>query len=153
MLQAAKKEGAEAFGTEDIKTFSCEDLRIIDQLWLSASEGKFGFSVQKEIYESLGGTRDYNEEVWKKFGDRVGWRKGGNWLLYSDLTFNVNDAPKAQLPTSWGWLSKIQQQIQQIQESLNRKNPAQPSLSPRQAFFSSLDYSNWGLFRARITCL
>ncbi len=97
MLQAAKREEEGWFGYEDIDNFSCEDLRIIDQLWVSASQGKFGFSVQKEIYESLGGTREYNEEVWNKFGDRVGWRKGGSWLYYSELTFKLT-APKAHLP-------------------------------------------------------
>ena len=94
MLQAAKREEEGWFRYEDINNFSCEDLRIIDQLWVSASQGKFGFSVQKEIYESLGGTREYNREVWNKFGDRVGWRKGGSWVF---LTYSA-DAPKAHLP-------------------------------------------------------
>ncbi len=97
MLQAAKREEEGWFRYEDIDNFSCEDLRIIDQLWVSASQGKFGFSVQKEIYESLGGTREYNREVWNKFSDRVGWRKGGSWLYYSELTFKLT-APKAHLP-------------------------------------------------------
>ncbi|GCE58359.1 GUN4 domain-containing protein [Microcystis aeruginosa] len=104
MLQAAKRkdEGWFWFRYEDIENFSCEDLRIIDQLWVSASKGKFGFSVQKEIYESLRGTREYNGEVWNKFGDRVGWRKGGSWLYYSDLTYS-DEAPKAHLPHGiWG---------------------------------------------------
>ena len=99
MVLAAKRETQGWLRDEDYETFSCEDLRIIDQLWLSASEGKFGFSVQKQIYESLGGTREYNEGVWQKFGDRVGWRKGGNWLDYWDLTFNVREASPAHLPT------------------------------------------------------
>jgi hypothetical protein len=97
MLQAAKREKEGWFRVEDIENFSCEDLRMIDQLWVSASKGKFGFSVQKEIYESLRGTREYNGEVWNKFGDRVGWRKGGSWLYSSDLTYS-DEAPKAHLP-------------------------------------------------------
>jgi hypothetical protein len=80
MLQAANGY----FYPGDIGSFSCEDLRIIDQLWLSASKGKFGFSVQREIYESLGGTTTYNEVVWNKFGDRVGWRKGGQWVYWRE---------------------------------------------------------------------
>ncbi|MCA2709046.1 MAG: GUN4 domain-containing protein [Microcystis sp. M015S2] len=83
---------------EDIDNFPCEDLRTINQLWLHYSNGKFGFSVQKEIYESLGGTRVYNERVWNKFCDRVGWRKRGKWLEYSDLTFNLREASPAHLP-------------------------------------------------------
>jgi len=52
--------------TVDIKNFSCEDLLIIDQLWSKYSEGRFGFTVQKQIYEEVEG--DY-----PSFCDRVGW--------------------------------------------------------------------------------
>jgi hypothetical protein len=97
MLQAAKREKEGWFRDEDIENFSCEDLGIIDRLWLSASKGKFGISVQKEIYESLGGTREYDQGVWNKFGDRVGWRKGGSWLWYDELTYS-DQAPKGHLP-------------------------------------------------------
>ena len=93
MLRAAGRESQGWLDVEDIAYFPCEDLRTINQLWLHYSDGKFGFSVQKEIYESLGGTRD----KWEKFGDRVGWIKGGNWLFYSDLTFDIK-APHAHLP-------------------------------------------------------
>jgi hypothetical protein len=106
MLQVAGRESEGWFHLENIKNFPCEDLRTINQLWLDYSNGKFGFSVQKEIYESLGGTREYNAQVWEKFGDRIGWRKrgvfgrcGGEWVSYSDLTFNMQ-APKAHLPSS-----------------------------------------------------
>ncbi len=81
----------------DIDHFPCEDLRTIDQLWVHYSDGKFGFSVQAKIYRELGGTREYDEKVWQKFGDRVGWRVGDNWLNYSDLTFDTS-VPSAHLP-------------------------------------------------------
>ena len=102
MCQAAGRESEGWLDRESIDNFPCEDLRTINQLWLHYSKGKFGFSVQKEIYESLGGTREYNEKVWNQFGDRVGWRKGGKWLDYSDLTFNLN-APQAHLPWLGIW--------------------------------------------------
>ena len=97
MLQAAGREKEGWLRTEDIDQFSCEDLRIIDQLWRESSQGRFGFSVQKEIYQNLDGKRKYNQQVKEIFGDRVGWRKRGRWLDYSELTFNLN-APKGQLP-------------------------------------------------------
>ncbi len=100
MLQAAGRESERWLRVEDIDNFPCEDLRTINQIWLHYSKGKFGFSIQKEIYESLGGTREYNEKVWKDFCSRVGWRKGGNWVYYDDLTFNVEDAPRAHLPVT-----------------------------------------------------
>ncbi|HAC63456.1 MAG TPA: hypothetical protein DCF68_07920, partial [Cyanothece sp. UBA12306] len=84
----------------DIDNFPCEDLRTIDQLWVKYSNGKFGFSVQKKIYiDELGGTKDYNQEIWYKFCDLVGWRKGGNYMNYSNLTFKLRDTtPVGHLP-------------------------------------------------------
>ncbi|MFM6431169.1 MAG: GUN4 domain-containing protein [Dolichospermum sp.] len=37
-----------------------------------------------------------------KFGDKVGWRKGGNWLYYKDITFDKK-APGGHLPWQSGW--------------------------------------------------
>ncbi len=98
MLKVADRETELWLDIDSIDNFPCEDLRIIDHLWVEYSKGKFGFSVQKEIYESLGGTRDYNKEVWDNFCDRMGWKKGGKYVNYSDLTFNLELAPKAHLP-------------------------------------------------------
>ena len=95
---------------EDIDNFPCKDLRTINQLWLHYSNGKFGFSVQKAIYQSLGGTRmyhEYNEEVWLKFCARVGWRVKGKWLNYEDLTYNTDKAARGHLPISPGNLRKF----------------------------------------------
>ncbi len=85
MLEAAGRESTEYLSAEDLDNFPCEDLRTINQLWLHYSDGKFGFSVQKEIYKSLGGTKEYNDNVYERFGDRVGWRKYENWVTYSDI--------------------------------------------------------------------
>ncbi|WP_236140929.1 serine/threonine-protein kinase [Nostoc sp. CMAA1605] len=97
MLAVAQREKEGWLRVEDIDNFPCEDLRIIDQLWVKYSNGRFGFSVQKRIYQSLGGTREYNKEIWQAFGDKVGWRKGGDWLYYRDITFDIT-APEAHLP-------------------------------------------------------
>ena len=99
MLEAASQKSKSRgwLEKEDIDNFPCEDLRTINQLWVYYSDGKFGFSVQKEIYESLGGTREYNSQVWNSFGDRVGWKKGENWLGDDELTWNL-EAPTAHLP-------------------------------------------------------
>ncbi|MFM6687289.1 MAG: GUN4 domain-containing protein, partial [Dolichospermum sp.] len=67
--------------------FPCAELRTIDKLWVKYSNGRFGFSVQKRIYQGLGGTREYNREIWEEFGDKVGWRKGGDWLSYGSKLF------------------------------------------------------------------
>ena len=103
MLRAAGQESRGWLEDDDIDNFPCEDLRTINRLWLHYSQGKFGFSVQKEIYESLGGTKDYNEKVWQNFCVRTGWRRVGEYLDYSSLTFNLESAPIAHLPSPIGW--------------------------------------------------
>ncbi|GCL41298.1 serine/threonine-protein kinase [Dolichospermum planctonicum] len=107
MLAVAKREKEGWLNEGNIDNFPCEDLRTIDQLWVKYSDGKFGFSVQKRIYQGFGGTREYNSDIWEKFGDKVGWRKGGNWLYYKDknerwlyykdITFDKK-APEGHLP-------------------------------------------------------
>ncbi|GGA11278.1 GUN4 domain-containing protein [Okeania sp. KiyG1] len=80
MLKIARREEEGWLRKEDIDNFPCQDLRNIDHLWVRYSHGKFGFSVQRQIYQNLGGSRQYDKEVWEAFGDQVGWRKEGNWL-------------------------------------------------------------------------
>ncbi|MFK0735486.1 MAG: GUN4 domain-containing protein [Gloeotrichia echinulata HAB0833] len=99
MLAVAKREEEGYLNSESIDNFPCEDLRTVDQLWVKYSNGRFGFSVQKRIYQGLGGTRTYDEKILEAFGDRVGWRQRGNWSYYSkiDLTFDIK-APEGHLP-------------------------------------------------------
>ena len=96
ILKAAGIEGKDNLDLEDINKIPCVDLCTIDQLWEKYSSGQFGFSVQKRMWEEVGGKVDYETE--KKLGERVGWRKGGSWLHYSDITFSTQ-APMGHLPT------------------------------------------------------
>ncbi len=57
----------------DIKKIPCRDLRTIDQLWVKLSNGRFGFSVQKRIWERIGGNTHATNKTWKRFGKSVGW--------------------------------------------------------------------------------
>ena len=98
MLEVAGRKKEEGLSEEDIDNFPCEDLRTIDQLWVKYSNGRFGFSVQKRIYQSLGGTLDYDYEIWEAFGSRVGWRVNGGWLHYRFLKFNPQRAQEGYLP-------------------------------------------------------
>src|SRR4028118_1527593 len=89
MLEAAGRTEERWFRISDIYLFPCEDLRTIYQLWVKYSNGRFGFSVQKRIYESLGGSREYDEKIWESFGDRVGWRVNNIWLYYNEYKFDT----------------------------------------------------------------
>jgi serine/threonine protein kinase len=108
LLAVAKREEERHLTVEVIDNFPCADLRTIDQLWVKYSNGKFGFSVQKRIYQGypIGGTREFNYEIWEKFCDKVGWIKYGivedkfaSWLKSKDeITFDMKAQP-GHLPT------------------------------------------------------
>jgi eukaryotic-like serine/threonine-protein kinase len=102
MLKVANREKEGYLDYDACKNFSREDIKIIDQLWVKYSNGKFGFSVQKQIWKDCGGTPgEYNSDVYVKFCDKIGWRKNGNRMNYSDLTFSTN-ALHGHLPCVFG---------------------------------------------------
>ncbi|PPJ62618.1 hypothetical protein CUN59_14510 [Cuspidothrix issatschenkoi CHARLIE-1] len=96
MLAVAKREKEDWLDEKSIDNFPCADLSIIDKLWVKYSDGKFGFSIQKRIYQGFGGTRKYNSEIWRQFGDKVGWN-AGDWLYYKDILTRIT-APEGHLP-------------------------------------------------------
>ncbi|QEI40313.1 Ycf53-like protein [Dolichospermum sp. UHCC 0315A] len=102
IIKAVPKKSRDRFTNDQLLNFPCQDLLSIDQLWVKHSKGRFGFSVQKEIYLRSGGISDgnYYKTHWKKFCQRVGWRIGfsGEWLEYNYLTFH-DTAPRGHLPT------------------------------------------------------
>lgn len=104
MLKAAKREKEKWLRVEDIENFPCAELCAIDQLWVKHSNGHFGFSVQKRIWQEVGGKIDYEAEC--RLGDRIGWRVQGQWLDYAEYTFDLK-APIGHLPLfgRWCWWS------------------------------------------------
>ncbi|MCT7975567.1 GUN4 domain-containing protein [Laspinema olomoucense] len=93
MLQVAGRE--EWLDEDSINQFPCEDLRQIDGIWVQYSNGRFGFSVQKRIWQECGGKEDY--ETACRVADRVGWTKEGSWIDYDECTF-TSKAPPGHLP-------------------------------------------------------
>jgi hypothetical protein len=90
MITTVGKEEGQWFSSEDLLSFPCEELKAIDGLWVKYSQGRFGFSVQKEIYLSVGGIADgrYDEKAWNKFCHKIEWQKEGEYvpINYADLT-------------------------------------------------------------------
>jgi GUN4-like/ARM-like repeat domain, GUN4-N terminal len=77
----------------DIENFPSTDLQTINTLWLVHSEGKFGFTVQREIWLSLG-------KNWENLWSKIGWKNGNNWTRYPNgFTWDLG-APKGHLPLS-----------------------------------------------------
>ena len=105
ILKIANREEEGWLDIESIQNFPCDALEKIDQLWVEASDRKFGFNVQKKIYvEACGGTPDgeYDETAWYCFVDKVGWRVNGDWISYLEATFNTG-ASSGHLPWPFQW--------------------------------------------------
>ncbi|MBW4627561.1 MAG: GUN4 domain-containing protein [Brasilonema octagenarum HA4186-MV1] len=77
----------------EVGNFPATDLKTINSLWLVHSEGKFGFTVQREIWLSLG-------KNWENLWEKIGWKKGNNWTRYpNEFTWDLS-APRGHLPLS-----------------------------------------------------
>jgi len=97
----------------DIAKLPCPDLETIDRLWVKYSGGRFGFSVQQEIYNEVG--CDY-----LKFCDRVGWTIARSLTTAEPLQYK-NSAPIGHLPSrSWAGGSKWWQLIPLLGERLKQ---------------------------------
>ncbi|MBG1261364.1 GUN4 domain-containing protein [Nostoc commune] len=82
ILQIASKPKQNSLFKEDIEKFPDEELCTIDKLWVYASKGRFGFSVQHQIFKRLDDNRTFGMEILKIFGKSVGWYVEENWLFY-----------------------------------------------------------------------
>ncbi len=76
-----------------IEQFPISDLQTIDRLWWVHSEGKFGFSVQRQLWLTVG-------RNWDALWPKIAWRSGRDWTRYPDgFTWDLS-APKGHLPLS-----------------------------------------------------
>jgi hypothetical protein len=77
----------------EVEQLPAIDLQTIDALWTFHSEGKFGFSVQREIWLGIG-------KNWDKLWPKIGWKEGNNWTRYpGSFTWDLT-APRGHLPLS-----------------------------------------------------
>jgi len=102
MITTMGKEEGRGFNRADLGNFPCEDLRTLDQLWVQYSNGKWGFSVQKQIWQECGSPMTHNDE-WERFSDRVGWRKDSSWVWNHDLLYDLINSPHGEIPASRGF--------------------------------------------------
>lgn len=103
MLQVYGLEVDAQLRPEQLAEFPCTDLRIIDQLWMKYSRGRFGFGVQRAIWEKYDRLYWNKADVWSAFANRVGWRtstlliRENHWKRHHELNFTLN-APIGHLP-------------------------------------------------------
>ena len=67
------------------------DLQSLDRLWRVYSDNQFGYSVQRDIWLSVGKT-------WDKLWPKIGWKDGNLWTRYPQgFTWDLC-APRGHLP-------------------------------------------------------
>jgi hypothetical protein len=75
----------------DVEQFPGIDLQTVNTLWQIYSEGKFGFSVQRELWLGAG-------KNWERLWPLIGWKSGNNWTRYpKEFTWDLS-APRGHLP-------------------------------------------------------
>ncbi|MEH2147749.1 GUN4 domain-containing protein [Nostoc sp.] len=111
ILKIAGREEKRYLDLESVENFPCIDLWTIDTLWVKYSHGRFGFSVQKRIWERIretsasdpvlaliiGNSNVAASQTCIDFGNRTGWRLKDSWIDYSNFIVE-EDAPNGQLP-------------------------------------------------------
>nr|QCI06493.1 hypothetical protein [Erythroglossum lusitanicum] len=75
----------------DISSLPSDDLFTIDLLWRIYSYGKFGFSIQRQIWI-------LNNYSWDKLWYKIGWIKEGKMRRYPEEFNWTLNAPKGHLP-------------------------------------------------------
>lgn len=101
-LQAMLKANTDSKGrlyNGSFEKFPYKDLKTIDQLWVTASDGHFGFSIQKKIWEDCGGPTSSGTN-WDRFCVRLGWKnkQATAYMNYSNLRFDQSLSPEGELP-------------------------------------------------------
>ncbi len=104
LILAVTAKEIEELTPEDIQHFPCNDIMVIDRLWMKYSDGRFGFSPQLKTYLEKGGsfatTVEQNQQLIEAWGEDLGWRKDNRWLPCRELDFSLN-APMGCHPSRW----------------------------------------------------
>lgn len=98
MLEVAENQEEGWFTSESVSKFPCDDLNIIDNLWLKYSGDRFGFKTQEKIYLDTGNElNNYDLITFRDFANNIGWRENDEWLSKDNLMYN-KEAPIGHLP-------------------------------------------------------
>ena len=104
ILSISGESDLESITPNDVRQFSCHELRVIDTLWTTYSQNRFGFSVQAQLYQSVGGSLDttitQDDSIIVELGKKVGWWKNNTWQKCDELDYSLN-APEGCHPSRW----------------------------------------------------
>ena len=107
ILQSYVHPNDDIFGSPLSTSVPVEVMQTLDQLWSEASDGKFGFQAQQQIWQETSAQFPSDSNVAARaFGDRVGWTRperdpnnfvSPEWLTEPELNYSLN-APAGHLP-------------------------------------------------------
>lgn len=82
----------------EVKTISKVDLATMERLWLKYSDGKFGYSVQRRIWNT-------QKQNFENFCNKIDWNveddgvmRKRRWFGQSEFIYDLEKAPKGHLP-------------------------------------------------------
>uniref|UniRef100_A0A7S1BZ28 GUN4-like domain-containing protein n=1 Tax=Corethron hystrix TaxID=216773 RepID=A0A7S1BZ28_9STRA len=98
VLAGSKEKGRDFVYFTEVKDIPSTDLATIERLWNRFSGGKFGYSVQKNVWRVTKGD-------FEKFCQKIGWtttdgdtERKKRWFGASEFIYDVKKAPKGHLP-------------------------------------------------------
>lgn len=104
MIEIAEKENLDQIKPEDIQKFPCNAIMVIDKLWRKYSGDRFGFSLQLQVYQDVGGNMDtiraQRNEYLKYTSEKIGWLKDNQLVKREEYDFSL-EAPEGGLPGNW----------------------------------------------------
>jgi len=77
----------------EVSPIPVADLQTVDNLWRAASNNKYGYSVQKELWQQ-------NQKRWAKFFKQIDWTQGQNNIYRkwpAEFIYSL-EGPKGHLP-------------------------------------------------------
>jgi len=86
---------------DELEFLPLAELRNLDQLWQRYSQGHWGFSAQRRLFEAA--SSDYSE-----LGKRTGWMVEGTWFQKENIIYDLGRSPVGHLPQAiWRNLFKV----------------------------------------------
>uniref|UniRef100_B8HXB3 GUN4 domain protein n=1 Tax=Cyanothece sp. (strain PCC 7425 / ATCC 29141) TaxID=395961 RepID=B8HXB3_CYAP4 len=103
LMARATQTPVEQMRGQQVRHLPQEDYQLIDRIWCEESKQRFGFSVQRQIWQKACAWRWHRGEAWCVFGERVGWRTPsllmeGQWKSYEEILAQAHHAPKGCFP-------------------------------------------------------
>ena len=108
MLKLTRRETDKWLDASAINSLQLQNLRGLSQMWAQHSRGKFGFEVQRQVFQSVMGQHKKPHLRAIAFARQVGWwsKSLQVFKFYNQLDFNINSLEQARrghFPAYWFW--------------------------------------------------